>query len=131
MMAEHCVSVIEGMVHKVEDRIAEWRRHEAALESEAAANRSRLWAEAAERQRLVAATIGHEETRRGAPARETAEHELVFVVASDAFADALEHFSPERDRLVRVMPAGEGGGATGLRGSWLVFEMGRTTSANT
>lgn len=123
-MAEHRVSVFEGIVHRVEDRIAEWRRHEAALEAEAEANRSRLWAEAAERERLLATTIDHEETRQSVPEGATGGHELVFVVASDAFADALEHFSPERDRLVRVMPAREGGGGTGLRGSWLVFEKG-------
>lgn len=123
-MSEHRVSVFESIVHRVEDRIAEWRRHEAALEAEAEANRSRLWAEAAERERLLATTIGHEETRRGAPEGATDEHELIFVVASDAFADALEHFSPERDRLVRVIPARESGGGTGLRGSWLVFEKG-------
>ena len=123
-MSEHRVSVFESIVHRVEDRIAEWRRHEAALGAEAEANRSRLWAEAAERERLLATTIGHEETRRGAPEGATDEHELIFVVASDAFADALEHFSPERDRLVRVIPARESGGGTGLRGSWLVFEKG-------
>ena len=128
-MAEHRVSVIESIVHRVEDRIAEWRRHEAALEAEADANRSRLWAEAAERQRILAATIDQEETRRGAPQGATDEHELVFVVASEAFADALEHFTPDRDRLVRVMPVRESGGGTGLRGSWLVFEKGRTTPA--
>ena len=98
-MAEHRVSVFERIVHRVEDRIAE-------------------------RERLLAITIDHEETRRGAAEGATGGHELVFVVASDAFADALEHFSPERDRLVRVMPAREGGGGTGLRGSWLVFEKG-------
>lgn len=130
MVAEHCVSAIEGIVHKVEDHIAEWRRHQAGLETEADASRSRLWAEAEERQRLVAATIGHEETRREASAGDTGEHEVVFVVASDAFADALEHFSPDRDRLVRVMPARESGRGMGLRGSWLIFEKGRTTSAN-
>lgn len=123
-MSEHRVSVFESIVHRVEDRIAEWRRHEAALGAEAEANRSRLWAEAAERERLLATTIGHEETRRGAPEGATDEHELIFVIASDAFADALEHFSPERDRLVRVIPARESGGGTGLRGSWLVFEKG-------
>lgn len=113
-MSEHRASVIESIVHRVEDRIAEWRRHEADLEAEAEANRSRL----------LATTIDHEETRRGAPEGARGGHELVLVVASDAFADALEHFSKERDHLVRVLTAREGGGGTGLRGSWLVFEKG-------
>ena len=123
-MAEHRASVIESIVHRVEDHIAQWRRHDAALKAEAEANRSRLWAEAVERERLLAATIDHEDIRRGAPEGATGGHELVFVVASDTFADALEHFSPDRDRLIRVLPARESGGGTGLRGSWLVFEKG-------
>jgi hypothetical protein len=79
-MGEHRVSVIEGIVQRVEDRIAEWRSHDAALKAEA--------------------------------------------VASEAFADALQGFTPGRDRLLSVIPAREGGGGMGLRGSWLVLEKG-------
>jgi hypothetical protein len=71
---------------------------------------------------LLAATIEHEEARQGSQEGAASGHQVVFVVASDAFADALEHFSPQLDRLVRVIPARESGGGTGLRGSWLVFE---------
>jgi hypothetical protein len=123
-MVEHHVSLIEGIVHGVEDRIAEWRRQDAARKAEADADRDELWAEAAERERLLDATMEREQVRRGAPQSATGGHQVVFVVASDAFADKLQHFSPERDQLVRVIPARESGGGTGLRGSWLVFEKG-------
>ena len=126
-MGEHRVSVIESIVHRIEDRMAEWRSHDAALKAEA--SRDELWAEASERERLLAATMNQEEPHRGSPYRASAEgdaptHQVVFVVASDAFADALQGFSPGRDRLLSVVPAGEGGGGMGLRGSWLVLEKG-------
>ncbi|MEJ7843799.1 MAG: phosphoenolpyruvate-utilizing N-terminal domain-containing protein [Rubrobacter sp.] len=41
---------------------------------------------------------------------------------SEEFADALESFSPERERLIKVMPAPDSSGGTGLRGSWLIFK---------
>ena len=123
-MAEQHLSVIERVVLRVEDHFAQWRRKDAARKAEAGANRDKLWAEAAERERLLAATIEHEEARQSSQEGAASGHQLVFVVASDAFADALEHFSPQLDRLLRVMPARESGGGTGLRGSWLVFEKG-------
>ena len=70
-----------------------------------------------------------QETHRGSPESDRAEgdsptHQVVYVVASDAFADALQGFSPGRDRLLSVVPAREGGGGMGLRGSWLVLKKG-------
>jgi hypothetical protein len=123
-MGEHHVSVIEGLVQRVEDRVAEWRRHAAALKAEADASREELWAEATERERLLAATMNQEKGHLTSPEGDTATHQVVFVVASDAFADALQNFSPQRDRLLSVVPAREGGGGMGLRGSWLVLEKG-------
>jgi hypothetical protein len=116
-MGEHRISVLEDIVRRIEDRVAEWRRHDAALKEVAEANRYELWAEAAERERLLAATMNQEEAQRTSPERDTATHQVVFVVASDAFADRLQNFSPKRDRLLRVVPAREGGGGMGLRGS--------------
>lgn len=114
-MGEHRVSVIEGIVQRVEGRIAERYRHDAALK-----------AEASERERLLGATMKQEETHRGSPENGSAEgdtptHQGVFVVV---LADALQDFSPGRDRLLSVIPAREGGGGMGLRGSWLVLEKG-------
>jgi hypothetical protein len=128
-MGAHRVPVIEGIVRKIEDRVAEWRLQDAALKEEAEANRDELWAEAAERERLLAAAM-HQEEIHGVPPEgdsakgDSATHQVVFVVASDAFADALQDFSPGRDRLLSVVPAREGGGGMGLRGSWLVLEKG-------
>jgi hypothetical protein len=126
-MGEHRIPVLEGIVGKVEDRVAEWRRRDEALKQEAEASRDELWAEAAERERLLAATMqtmNQEETPPTSPEGDGVTHQVVFVVASDAFADALQDFSPQRDRLVSVVPAREGGGGMGLRGSWLVLEKG-------
>jgi len=123
-MGAHRVPVIEGIVQRIEDRVAEWRRHDAALKAEADANRDELWAEAAERERLLAATMDREGAKPTPPNGDAVGHQVVFVVASDAFADALQDFSPQRDRLVSVVPAREGGGGMGLRGSWLVLEKG-------
>lgn len=102
-------------MRRIEDRVAEWRRHDAALKAEADADRDELWAEAAERERLLAAAMHQEEVCGGLAEGDTAEgdtatHQVVFVVASDAFADALQDFSPHRDRLLSVVPAREGGG---------------------
>ncbi|HJQ28062.1 MAG TPA: hypothetical protein VJ827_01885 [Rubrobacter sp.] len=66
-------------------------------------------------------SLVHEEARQGSQERAANGHQ---VVASDAFADALEHFSLQLDRLVRAMPARKSGGGTGLRGPWPVFEKG-------
>jgi len=123
-MGEHRIPVLEGIVQRIEDRVAEWRRHDDALKQEAEANRDELWAEAAERERLLAATMNQEKGHLTSPEGDTATHQVVFVVASDAFADALQNFSPQRDRLLSVVPAREGGGGMGLRGSWLVLEKG-------
>ena len=123
-MGEHRVSVIEGIVRRVEDRIAEWRRQDEALKREAEASRDELWAEAAELERLLAATMKQEEIHPTSPEGDAGTHQVVYVVASDAFADALQDFSPRRDRLASVVPAREEGGGMGLRGSWLVLEKG-------
>ena len=133
-MGAHRVPVIEGIVRKIEDRVAEWRLQDAALKEEAEESRDDLWAEAAERERLLAAAMHQGEIHGGPPEGDSAEgdsakgdsatHQVVYVVASDAFADALQDFSPGRDRLASVVPARESGGGMGLRGSWLVLEKG-------
>ena len=63
-MGEHRGSPIERILHRIEERLEDWRKREAALQAEADASRSRLWAEAAERERLLAEAVGAEETRR-------------------------------------------------------------------
>jgi hypothetical protein len=113
-------SIVERVVHGAEDHIARWRREEAVRQGEVDANRAALWAETTERANALNEAIA----RESASARATLadQFRVVYVVASDEVADALQSFSPQRERLVNVMPASEHSGGTGLRGSWLIFE---------
>ena len=113
-------SLVERVVRGAEEHIARWRREEAARESEVDANRAALWAEATEREKA----LNHAIRRESDTARATLDDQfrVIFVVASDEVSDALQNFSPQRERLVNVMPATEHSGGTGLRGSWLIFE---------
>jgi hypothetical protein len=122
-MGEHHGSPIERMLHRIEERLEDWRAREVALQAEADASRSRLWAEAAERERLLAEAVGAEEARRESMEELTKHHRVVFVLHRTEVAETLEDFVREGDRLVSVVP--RRGGETiseGLKGSWLVFE---------
>jgi hypothetical protein len=114
----------ERIVRGIEDRIEEWRGQDKARHTEAEANRDALWAEAAERERLLAEALGEEEVRRGTVEEIATEQRVVFVMHSEEAARALETFAAEGDRLVKAIP-GSGGShtaAAGVKGSWLVFE---------
>jgi|SRR5215216_495680 len=122
-MGEHRVSAIERMLHRIEEHVEDWRKRESALQAEADASRSRLWAEAAERERLLAEAVGAEEARRESIEELTKQHRVVFVLHRTELAETLEDFARQRDRIVSVVP--RRGGETiseGLKGSWLVFE---------
>jgi hypothetical protein len=122
-MGEHRGSPIERILHRIEERLEDWRKREAALQAEADASRSRLWAEAAERERLLAEAVGAEEARRESIEELTKHHRVVFVMHRTEVEETLQDFVREGDRLVSVVP--RRGGETiseGLRGSWLVFE---------
>ena len=122
-MGEHRGSPIERILHRIEERVEDWRKREAALQAEADASRSRLWAEAAERERLLAEAVGAEETRRESIEELTKEHRVVFVLHRTEVEETLQDFVREGHRLVSVVP--RRGGETiseGLKGSWLVFE---------
>ena len=122
-MGEHRGSPIERILHRIEERVEDWRKREAALQAEADASRSRLWAEAAERERLLAEAVGAEETRRESIEELTKEHRVVFVLHRTEVAETLEDFVREGDRLVSVVPRRGGESISeGLNGSWLVFE---------
>src|SRR5215216_7015061 len=124
-MSERRTSMIERIVHRVEEHIEEWRQRDAARAAEAAANRDQLWAAAAERERYLAKVIGEEEEAHRASAEEVMkEHRVAFVVHSEEVAQTLETFARERNRLVRVIPGTRGRYAKemGIKGSWLVFE---------
>jgi hypothetical protein len=122
-MGKHRGSPIERVLHRIEERLEDWREREAALQAEADASRSRLWAEAAERERLLAEAVGAEETRRESIEELTKQHRVVFVMHRTEVEETLQDFVREGDRLVNVVPR-RGGEimSEGLKGSWLVFE---------
>ena len=122
-MGEHRGSPIERILHRIEERLEDWRERDAAREAELDASRSRLWAEAAERERLLAEAVGEEEARRESIEELTKQHRVVFVLHRTEVEETLQDLVREGDRLVSVVP--RRGGETiseGLKGSWLVFE---------
>jgi hypothetical protein len=122
-MGERHASAMERVLHRIEEHLEEWRKRDATLRAEADASRSRLWAEAAERERLLAEAVGAEESRRESIEELTKQHRVVFVLHRTEVEETLEDFVREGDRLVSVVP--RRGGETiseGLKGSWLVFE---------
>jgi acetolactate synthase small subunit len=121
-MGEQRTSRIRRILQRVEEHVEEWRKQDAALKAEADASRSQLWAEAAERERLLAEAVG-EEARRESIEELTKQHRVVFVLHREEVIETLEDFASQGDRLVSVVP--RRGGETisdGLKGSWLVFE---------
>lgn len=126
-MGERHTSGIERILHRIEDRIEdyleEWRQQDTSRKAELAAHRAELWAEAAEREKLLAETIAGEESRRASLEEITREHRVVFVVHSEEVTRTLEIFASEGACLARVIP-GRGGhnGDAGIVGSWLVFQ---------
>ena len=101
-MGEHRGSPIERILHRIEERLEDWREREAALQAEA---------------------VGAEEARRESIEELTKQHRVVFVMHRTEVEETLQDFVREGDRLVSVVP--RRGGETiseGLKGSWLVFE---------
>jgi len=103
-MGEHHASAIERVLHRIEEHLEDWRKRDAALQAEADASRSRLWAEAAERERLLAEAVGAEESRRESIEELTKQHRVVFVLHRTEVEETLEDFVREGDRLVSVVP---------------------------
>ena len=123
-MSERRTSRIERVVQRVEERIEEWRRRDAARHAEADANRDQLWAAAAERERMLAELIREEAAHPASAEEVMEEHRVAFVVHSEEVAQTLEVFARERSRLVKAIPSTRGSYAKemGIKGSWLVFE---------
>jgi len=116
-------STIQRILNRIEEHIEDWRQRDSALQAEADASRSRLWAEAAERERLLTEAVGAEESRRESIEDLTKQNRVIFVLHREELAETLEEFARHGDRLVSVVP--RRGGETisdGLKGSWLVFE---------
>ena len=123
-MGEQRGSAIERILNRIEEHIEDWRKRDSALQAEADASRSRLWDEAAERERLLAEAVGAEEAQHRESIEElTRQNRVVFVLHREELVETLEDFARLSDRLVSVVP--RRGGETmsqGLKGSWLVFE---------
>ncbi len=125
-MGERRMSMIERILRRIEDRVEEYRTQERTRQAEMEAHRAQLWAEAAERQRLLAEAIAEGEAHRSSLEEITKEQRVVFVLHREELSGTLEAFAGEGDRLVNVVPGkgdyGGGKGIEGIRGSWLVFE---------
>jgi hypothetical protein len=116
-------SMIEKILHWAGARIEEWRRQDQARKAEAEADRDKLWAEAKDREELLADGAREAESLRGSIEAVTDGRRFVFVVHSDEEARTLETFASGRNRLVKVVPVKTSPeGDTGIKGSWLVFE---------
>jgi hypothetical protein len=125
-VGERRIPMIERILHRVEDHVEQWRRQDAARKAEAASQRDELWAEAAERQKLLAEAISEEEAHPVSLEEMTRQQRVVFVLHREDLTGTLEAFASEKDRLINVVPGkgdyGSGRGIEGIRGSWLVFE---------
>ena len=122
-MGEPRTSRLKRILQRVEEHVEDWRKRDSALQAEADAGRSQLWAEAAERERLLAEAVGAEEARRESIEELTKENQVVFVLHREELVETLEQFARHGDKLVGVVP--RRGGETishGLKGSWLIFE---------
>ena len=114
---------IDKILGEVEERVEQWRGESKARQSEVESNRSQLWAEATEREKLLKEAISEEEGRERPLEDVTKEQRVVFVVHSEESGAALEDFAAEEVRLVNVIPGqGTYRGDSGIRGSWLVYE---------
>ena len=114
-------SVIEGILHRIEDRLEEWREQDRAHKAEAAAQRESLWAEAAEREKLLAEAVA-EEVHRDSVDGVARRHRVVFVMHSKEVSQVLETLAAEKACLERVVPSRGGYEEAGMKGSWLMFE---------
>ena len=80
-----------------------------------------MWAQAAERERLLVETIEDEESRQRSAGEICREQRAVFVIHSQEAKEALEGLSGEGVRLARVIPAEDvcrGGGDWRAPGSF-------------
>lgn len=122
-MSANRASTIERILNGIENYVEDWRKENAARQDDAEANRDELWAEAAERERLLREAVNEEESRQDSLEEVTKRCRVVFVLHSEEVAGTLEDFAAARDRLVKVIPGGDSSSTgSGAGGSWLVFE---------
>ena len=114
---------IEGVLHRIERYIEEADERMRAREEEFEHYRETLWAEAAERERLLVRAVSEEEARERSLEEVAKEHRVAFVVHSEEAGRALKELADGGTRLVSVVPgSGSLEKGAGIEGSWLVFE---------
>ena len=123
-MGRQRTSSIERFLQRIEERIEEWRQEHQARFVEVEASRSELWAETAEREKLLAEAVNRGEAE-GIPAGDTPiQAPAIYVVHSGEAAQRLENLVSGGARLASVVPGNHAHvRETGLDGSWLVFEV--------
>lgn len=122
-MSRQRSSIIEGILHRIEDHVEEWREQEMVRKAEAQAQREQLWAEAARRERLLAEAMTDEEKHgRGSLEEVTKRHRILFVTHSDELVGTLEALAAEKACLEKVVPTRGDYEGAGMTGSWLMFE---------
>jgi sialic acid synthase SpsE len=94
-VGEQRTSRIKRILQRVEEHIEEWRQRDAAHAAEADTFRSMLWAEAAERERLLAEAMGEAEARRESIEELTKQHRVVFVLHREEVGETLEDFASQ------------------------------------
>jgi hypothetical protein len=114
---------IERVLHRIERYIEEADERMRTREEEFEHYRETLWAEAAERERLLVRAVSEEEARERSLEEVAKEHRVTFVLHSEEAGRALKQLADGGARLVSVVP-GSGSVETSadIKGSWLVFE---------
>ncbi len=114
---------IQRVLHRIERHVEEAGERMRVREEELEHYRETLWAEAAERERLLVRVVSEEETRERSLEEVAKEHRVAFVVHSEEAGGALQELAAGRARLVSVVPgSGSVERGAGIKGSWLVFE---------
>ena len=123
-MGEQRTSRLKRILQRVEEHVEDWRKQDAVLKAEADAMRGQMWAEAAERERLLAEAMrGQMWAGRDSIEQLTKENRVVFVLHREEVVETLEDLASQGDRLVGVVLRKGGEAITaGLKGAWLVFE---------
>ena len=119
-MSRQRTQLVEGILHRIEDRIKQWREQNMLHKSEAAAQR-----EVVSRGVRAGEAGGRSRCRRGS--RDSVEevarrHRVVFVIHCGEVSRALEAFAAEKACLKKVVPGRGGYGEAGMKGLWLMFE---------
>jgi hypothetical protein len=114
---------IERVLHRIERYIEEADERMRTREEEFEHYRETLWAEAAERERLLVRAVSEKEARERSLEEVGKEHRVTFVVHSEEAGRALKELADGGARLVSVVPgSGSFENSTGIKGSWLVFQ---------